>query len=1298
MKLGTIIAFLTALCSVEGTPTCLPPVQLVHNASDMLHINQEALYLLTAPTSVVISISGMARQVGKSTFQTMFAEYVVRHYGGNWTRCQGFEISDREATFTHGIWMLVIDLNNGTNIIFLDTQGLGDDDNITSTAGMQRLLAFATLVPHVAMFGIPQMIDDSTLDHLDAMMTFRSWTDTSAINFHTPLFAFLITKDDSTWEGRKHEPTKTTREDQEALRSILSKGGGKTPIRQRFRETFPNHTLFVMPPALGLKHLYTSMALYLAGPANHPLPEIEDCQTWAGIRDRIFQRVLDLAGMAGGVHKSTDQAIWMLTLADALNSHNLNFKTMAEQMFVAKEEKILEGAVNQSRAILISDTDAMGKDFDEHAIGLLCHEDRCLSPLRALRQNRFVSKEKFASAIQSEENHIEGRKRDLKLDLDSRIKEKTLTGTKHALEPGRGGFRQFEQRTESDNDVIVVAPDIVLQASDLRFKQKNVSIYAHRCVLHGPKFLLPGYHLLLVCGELHHERGLEIDVSGSDGDSVADIGTQYQGKSGEHAGSITISCQSHYGSDLHTRAVGGKGGSGANGLKGKDGAHGPGTCSSGAHGESGQNGGAAGSGGNGGIIELFGPPSLHVIPRGTQGNKAGDPGLGGAGGQGGIGGGVRWGAKVCVRPGSIWNPGCREWQTPLECAKGADGNPGQPGSNGPNGHHGGEGGTNFDSFKDMMPCSAKRTVLNFAEWLYLNGNFTSALDRLLWLVEVTNGTRCPDVSSRTIILLDRMKDGMDYFGHSEYHVPSVMESDHLATLFELSAFIAQCMAEPRKKTEYHRVAVNNATVLRAQGKVIENSLLAEKAQLVKRFTARRENILRLEGMEREMVKKGNKIAESISISNAEHAAKKNEREGKKKRGGFLKNLLRFVPIAVAALTTGPAGVAAALASNIGSRIHQVKEIFGSSQKNLADVGGSIFREQSFPEQRLRMTKVVNTITNDFASLKNIASSTWDDGRGLLGVSRKDLGVIQDKITAEVSDETADPQLARQFLEVWHDIQRSHSEINDLRTLNNADATRYDDINSQLSLLHLMKSNADATAASFRDEPAAYRLEFLSNMEHLVRGEIVYSLYLKHKVLQYESQPETWTPFRISEVTASEHMKIDSQLMDHQVHKQRRYVGRAVQRFSCSKQNLLPFYDNSDLVKDLQKGKPSTFEVPLDFRGYQGMYHVLVEGVRMCVTSSEKTPIRMRLTHSGQASQIRTHGNIRSYHHSPRVTLIDVPVCDHDALLSEAATHLGGGDTVISLSPFAPWTLQALEGWDTSKISSVTLCFSGTFQP
>ena len=53
--------------------------------------------------------------------------------------------------------------------------------------------------------------------------------------------------------------------------------------------------------------------------------------------------------------------------------------------------------------------------------------------------------------------------------------------------------------------------------------------------------------------KLHHERGLEIDVSGSDGDSVADIGTQYQGKSGEHAGSITISCQSHYGSDLHTR-------------------------------------------------------------------------------------------------------------------------------------------------------------------------------------------------------------------------------------------------------------------------------------------------------------------------------------------------------------------------------------------------------------------------------------------------------------------------------------------------------------------------------------------------------------------------------------------------------------------------------------------------------------------------------------------------------------------------------------------------------------------------
>ncbi|HEX8266217.1 MAG TPA: hypothetical protein VF596_12475 [Pyrinomonadaceae bacterium] len=862
----------------------------------------------------------------------------------------------------------------------------------------------------------------------------------------------------------------------------------------------------------------------------------------------------------------------------------------------------------------------------------------------------------------------------------------------------------------------------------------NLVVYADKIKISGT-VKLPGRNVLIYSRLI--EGSGEIDVSGNDGRNIYENnpaspgvnagdagGDGNPGENGSDAGNILVIANNFTG-QLNLKSNGGKGGRGQDGGKGavgRNGANGAdaekffqfGTNNrdgqTGGPGIHGGNGGKRGKGGNGSnagsieanLISLTNAGNLKMFSIGGQGGDPGSVGQGGEGGNGGMGGqNIQCNTHCCGRQCDNDCTSCHFTTRAPNGPKGPTGNPGSV-----TGNDMGETKTSKNPILNQInteflgkTASYPQVSMLFhkAEIAYLNGQFDLCAGYFGWIEEITRnapGSAVPQpgiwgspsnapvkvsnsewsaLRNRTLLFLNRMSVGLDYYGQPKNYVPLVdLESykNDVEKLLDISdklktAYDNYYTAGENRDAQRTALtaAINKAQEVIAdlQNEVNDTDRFAEEAS--RKFQGLTQSLLSQE--------------QDIFLADTTF-----QNAVKKQSGGCnLIDTITFVA-SVVAVAYGAYGATASLINsvkNLASATSSLPDIV----KNLKEVG------KNLNEARDAYQSVKDKLANHSNDTKLVA--TLDDF---------------EKILKPFMD-MPEAQKYKKILELYVDTARTRNQtIIDFTSLK----LKREAIAAEIALRQAEIIRVESTKALDYDPGLVEMSIFMEKLYSETLINLTRLIYQEYKALDYWAL--TITDFKVTNQTLEDLRGIHGNLIIEEK-KAAENRNRDTQQWSVK--IIISDTDFPAEFKKLRKTGKMNFTIPVTHPDFnKGWFAITAKEVmvRLPKAKTDDNVLSITLTHSGQARFIDPDRHIIEFSHRPRATQITYNVltgkpCDLAATPSTACTsianNLGSKDgKYAQISPFTVWALNVSPEFNKNPklavVKTIELEFKGNFLP
>eukprot|EP00698_Gefionella_okellyi_P024534 TRINITY_DN8688_c0_g1_i1.p1 TRINITY_DN8688_c0_g1~~TRINITY_DN8688_c0_g1_i1.p1 ORF type:complete len:1367 (+),score=304.80 TRINITY_DN8688_c0_g1_i1:79-4179(+) len=1351
--IASLLLVVAVAHAVTTVPRCATPFQFAKadvSTNSSLVLTAEAKALLEKDAFGAIHAIVSDARIGKSSLETAAVETAIRPEV--WASCQrGFETSNQASTFTHGLWAWSFSAEqtlSGVAMTFVDCQGINDQDADDTALGMQRMTAFAALIPDVLIVYQHQQFNDRTLALLnEIILNVETLKTDGLLEVRMPVLAVVL-REDSAWPNLNSFPKNDTRQDDELLELRLSTSA-REASRERVKQHFRERHLFVLSAAATNEHTRA----YIADPIKNSKTGVDE--KFLHVRTTVLDTINNLTVAASKLPRFGSTAVhldarMMQALVDGINQNNISLLDAYEQGRAQQIESRKTACLKiiDERAMLIR---KMSWPVPSRVLAdfAKCGEEACILPLLSLSRDTAVS-----SAIDAVQARLRAEHRALQ-ELNARevslqqIQEEF--NRKPALAAGPVGVAQFVQRHVTDTAVFWFGPEVVITDVD---PTRDLFVYAKN-VTFTKSIRLPGMNVTIVAHTMQTPANFEIVVSGDNAAHSPAVASSNPaaGKPGGAAGQISIFAMNWIApSQGKLLACGGDGGNGQPGALGAPGAHGVRSGMPGEHGNGGTGGADGGSGGAGGSITLALGSTEPQVATDVGAGRGGTAGKGGPGGRGGQGGPAE--SAVGTREScNSWGLNCRDVPyTYTKIAAGADGHAGNAGDDGKDGKNGVQGAlrnetATLPALSKLLPSPVFALCERYADWLLLNGDVQSSAALYVWLAGVMEPSSA--ASQHAILMLQRIYDGKDFFGNSLGFVPvmsSAASSKWLTQVFEFTTSV---------ETK-HKALTDNVMQLVSVASAAKDAI--RESRRVHSALSTLQSSLDAEGLRMlgdisaadiavgELAQTCATVASKMSLDAAEeHAAKIRAQSS----GGIFKKLAALVPQiitgAVTAMTLGPTAAITMGMEAVTSRskefVQRFTQLADSRLSTIAALPpklggllsetGNLFSSPSgtFGDQKNRVRTVVrsfqdivknsSTAVDDIITpLKTAANSLRTVGgeRQLVALSSQESSMIAHSYD-EMIQATAHLPGAAEYRNAVAKLTTRAEQRNQMLVAYDALMSRRESVMIDMQSVDDAIKRAESVVAGQRDDHL-FALRFVyDTLLGVLHREYLYSLYMKHHALCYELVPDHAEAFHVPDISSVEHMRLADFNEDMRLQEARRAEGRAAQSLYPT-DAFITFDNKSEVVAALRSDGSARFSIPTDHPAFAGMAHVKLTGVQVALmlasnaAGTDVQTIRVRVTHLGSPAFVRSRtGKIATFALAARETVLTTAVVPshhagvRHALSTATLIDLGAGqDVFASLSPFAIWQLEVIEVDAVAALrklallSEVGIAFSGSFLP
>ncbi|MBX5164791.1 collagen-like protein [Rhizobium sp. NZLR4b] len=881
-------------------------------------------------------------------------------------------------------------------------------------------------------------------------------------------------------------------------------------------------------------------------------------------------------------------------------------------------------------------------------------------------------------------------------------------------EPGR--WNSYSREREPNYETVQAVDFTLNQAS--AGADVGISVLADVLTIDGV-IILPGRDIKLVARRIECVNNASISTSGPDGIPLgarAEDGRMpgskgsdgNKGENGAAAGSILLVFDECEG-ELLISANGGRGAKGQDGGNGAVGSTGSaGTPSSekdrpgnGEKGGVGGSGGSNGVGGDGGaagkitIVPLSGTvANLKMMSRGGSAGPSGSVGAGRKGGAGGAPGNSHFYRRPSGGPHG--DPG-GESRWP-EANHGPIGDIGSSGSlattapiNGTDGVPSIASGSVQKAAAEMSITQLKMSLSN-AFVKFANENVDDLASQLTWLVKMASEDGCctsfydmrairvgsqqvgrptheelSAVAAQCLTFLQRLRSGLDVFGHSANFVPSLSPSlleETAQKRFEIAKAIQS--AHDKYLTDLSNLT-DAADNLESVLKTVATSVSDKEADAVRSENSA--NTIQDE------------IAQlSLTISELTERLQQADMEFQNairaKGGGCsISQMIEFV-----------AGVVA-ICYGVYYGYVAIAEAFKTA--NAAE-GRGIIKDLVFLVETFKKSGVLK----DFKEMQ--------DGFNKVQAALKtnDTKLV---ISLEAFEQQLKPFMEMPEAENYRTLMRQLVDV--------ARAKNEKQMAFTQEILNIAKSRADSVAlqgeadriktlvAATNNPTLSDCVGFLTTYLEYSKNDLVETLELHRRALVYA----TLVPIKPSYRTAivEDLLVTQLKLQKHLIDAMEVRAG-ADQNFSASfviSKSQYPW-----IFDILQEGGAASFSIPLDHPDFNrgGLCFVTVYEVAISIPGikTSKGEYTCRLTHQGNPILVDQQRNLMNFSHTKRASILSAELVDGNWKDTFVVTNnLRGDDENYSyLSPFAGWTLKFEDAIDLQVASEINFTFQGRSIP